>query len=533
MEGCGRISRRAVVKAAGASVVSLGMLGHLEGFLPAEAGAAGTPVRGGALRFGVDLDPVRTDPVNGVWMDEQGLQIYERIVGRDEQGNYVPFVAESWEVSGNGRTWTFKLRGGRTFQNGDPLNAQAVKWFFDTIRDPKNGHPQRSYYVSIEAVEAPDDATVVFRLSQPDSNLIAGMSYSYGLLLEPALRQKLGDDYGKTQAVGSGPFVFREWVPGDHVTIERWEKYQGGPTIVHNRRSAYLDRIIYRYIAEPATRSVELETGNLDVLRGPAPQDVARLKANAKLRVSEFPESSVLWIGFNLERPALQNTALRREIYRAINREALVKSVLAGHGRPAYSFVPPQDPAYLSDAERVYPYDPAVARTALAQMGVRPSSPLELQLVTYATAEHSQVAQILQAQLAPAGIRLKIDAVDRATQVQRRVDGKFDLFMFKYQWDSVPDIMVIFFHSKNIPRPNSFRYRNVQVDALFNSIGAAKSLADRQRIYRRIQSLLLGDLPAIPLYTPNTVYAMSERVKGFTVPKNSLYAYMQDVWLER
>lgn len=512
---------------------AFGRLGRRSLVDVAEAAAAEAPVRGGTLRFGVDLDPVRTDPVDGVWMDEQALQIYERMVARDEQGAYVPYVASSWQTSRDGRTWTFKLGRGRMLQNGDPLNASSVKWFFDTIRNPKSGHPQRSYYVNIDSIEAPDDATVIFRLMKPDSNVIAGMSYSYGLLPDPVLRQRLGDDYGKTQAVGSGPFMFKEWVPGDHVTLERWQGYRDGPAVARNRGPAYLDQIVYRYVGEPATRSVEIEAGNLDIVRGPAPQEVGRLRANDKLVVVQYPEPSVLWIGFNLDHPVLRNVAVRRAIYRAIDREAIVKNVLAGLGHPAYSFVPPQDPAYLSQADKVYPRNVAAAAADLQSAGFRPSSPLALKLVTYTTDEHKQVAQILQAQLASVGVRLTIEAVDRATQVQRRVAGTFDLFIFKYQWDSVPDIMVIFFHSHNIPRPNSFRYRSPETDALFDSIGAARTLADRREIYRKIQSQLLKDLPAVPLYTPDTIYAMSRRVRGFRIPRNSLYAYMQDVWLER
>jgi peptide/nickel transport system substrate-binding protein len=519
------ITRKSFLKASVVTLAAASTTDRLVGVTALAQTRPHAPRVGGTLRFGYPLDFTRDDPVNAPWMDDSDLQIYERLLAKDFHGNLVPQLAESFHVSSDGLTLTFTLKH-RNFQNGHPVTAAAVKEFFLAVREPKNGHPWR-YYDAVTRIDTPDARTLVFHLAHPDANLPQAVSYTYAGIVDMTVRAKYGNTFGTQGDVGagSGPFALAEFVPGDHVTIVRNPAYSNPSPFVQNKGSAYLDKVVYKYIPDASQRSIDLESGNVDLVQDPAPQDVARLKGNSDLAVLTLPEWSLMHINFNFLNKHLADRTVRQAIIQAIDRRRIVEKVLFNQGTPAYSVIPAQDKTYWPGAEALYPYDLARAKQLMN------GRHFTFTLIHYQESEHRRLAQVIQAELAQIGITLKLQALDRATHFARLKAGTYDLAFFKYLWDSPMDVVKVEWWSKQIPFPDWSRYRSA-ADSIFPRLDSTRTLGQRADLSVQIQRILMKDIALVPIYTPYNIYAYNKkRVHGFHPYTFSLYAYLQDVYL--
>src|SRR5438874_13614280 len=239
----GRLSRREFVGRGLALGLSMSSIGALLAACTTATTTQGTsPKRGGTLREGYDLDFSRLDPINTNWYDPAFYAVYESLVTNDPDGKYVPQIAESWTVAGDGLSVTFKIRSGLKFQSGATLDATAIKAVYDGIADPKNGSPLGSVWAPVQSTDAPDATTLIIKLKHPYFDLFNIVKTGYWDIVNMAYRTQLGDKYGQQGVDGSGPFTLTEWVPGSHTSVKRWEDYPGTvPPFVQNRGKHYLD----------------------------------------------------------------------------------------------------------------------------------------------------------------------------------------------------------------------------------------------------------------------------------------------------
>jgi peptide/nickel transport system substrate-binding protein len=289
--GAARISRRDALKRGGALGLSIPALAALlVNAAPVSAAPGSTsrpalsrfqdkPKTGGTLREGYDLDFSRMDPINTNWYDPGFYALYEHLITLDPDGKYVPQLAENWSVSDDRLAVTFKLRSGVKFHSGAPLDAAAVKAEFDTIIDPNGGASLGSLFAPVASNEVPgmaavtpgatpvagtatpDANTLIIHLKHPYADIFNVVSTGYWAIVNMATRAQLGADYGKQVIDGSGPFTFVEWVPGDHVSVKRWDDYAGSIVpYLHNKGVAYLDGIKWTAILEAAQRAVQIKT---------------------------------------------------------------------------------------------------------------------------------------------------------------------------------------------------------------------------------------------------------------------------------
>ncbi|MDB5074917.1 MAG: ABC-type dipeptide transport system, periplasmic component, partial [Chloroflexi bacterium] len=325
-------------------------------------------------------------------------------------------------------------------------------------------------------------------------------------------------------AGGTGPFMLKEYVAGDHVTVVRNPHYTNPASFIQNKGPAYLDSIVYKWLGDAATRAIELESGHQDIVHAIAPPDIARLKGQANLNIITLPDWQVVWLGFNFTKAPTNDLAVRQAISYAIDRKAVVQSVLLGYGNVANSLVMKQAPEYWSGSESYYKYNPAKAKALLG------GKSHTIHLLTTTTSEDKQNTAIIQAQLGQVGITVVPQPVDKATFFGIIAKGTFDMFLFPYVWNNA-NIISLFTDSANIPSPDFMRYKNTQVDALFDASRQAKTVTDIVSSYHQIQKHLLDDAAVMPLYTPTQVWGVNKRVQNFSPYTWQLYAYMQDVWL--
>lgn len=319
--------------------------------------------------------------------------IFESLGRIDANGKIVPGLADSWTISPDGKTYTFKLHPNVKFHNGETLTAEDVKFSIDRLFAPDSKSPGKALYSSIDKVEVVDPSTVKISLKAPDAFLMFNLSIADAAIVEPKSAPTNG-----THPVGTGAFMFKERKEGDSVTLVKAPMYR-------NAAAIKLNTVIFKFIKDPAAQINALLAGDVDAFPGfQAPELVGKLKADPRFAVvTGFTEGEVILATNNGKKP-MSDLKVRQAIAHAIDRKELIAAEF-GFGTPIGSFYPPADPAYI-DLTKTYPYDLAAAKKLLAEAGY-PSgfeATLKLPPVGYA----QRAGEVLVSQLGKIGIKLSI-----------------------------------------------------------------------------------------------------------------------------
>src|SRR3990170_1224029 len=249
--------------------------------------SAQSPRRGGILRAGLDADPPNMDPHQSTAaVDRQVFQnLYDKLVDVNQDLEIVPMLATSWQITDGGRTYTFKLRPNVVFHDGTPFNAAAVKYNFERMLDRSFGSPRFSEVNLVTGVTVVDDLTVRITLEKPFSPFLAILSDRAGMMVSPAVAQRLGKGFA-LQPVGAGPYKFVEKRPQERIVLERFDRHW-------DRNAGFVDRIIYRPFTDEQARLANLRAGELDIIDAIPPTEVAKLKTESGIRLLE--RASLQW----------------------------------------------------------------------------------------------------------------------------------------------------------------------------------------------------------------------------------------------
>lgn len=488
-------------------LVALGCGGDDEG---AATGAEQGPAKqGGTLAIAVDgdagsLDPTVDDTYAATLIDNQ---IFDTLVRVDKDGNYVPWLAESWEQP-EPTTYLFKLRDRVKFHDGTPFNAEAVKFNIDDIRRPDSGSTWQADFASVQSVEVVDPLTVEIRLKHPYQPLLSTLTEKPGMMRSPTAVKDLGDEFA-SQPVGTGPFKFVEWIKNDHVTLDRNPDYwqEGKP---------YLDTVTFRPIVDPAAKINDLISGRVDTVDYVPPEQIDRVKNSSGLALEEGPApyNTVVFLAMRADQLPMDDPNVRQAINLAIDRNSIVESVVFGAGVPSRSMLSPSSWG-LTDGVPEIPYDPDRAQELL---GGKTYSISFIEPPSY-----PQVSQIVQQNLADIGINAKIRRMDWGQLVDTYYKGDYQLIMS----DSLgnqrpdPDAGLSNFFASNGPL-NGTGYASEEVDRLLAQGRQLEDRAQREDLYTEVQKLAQQDAPYAPLYHPNTVRAWADDVQGMEIPANGL-----------
>ncbi|MCI0361080.1 MAG: ABC transporter substrate-binding protein, partial [Planctomycetaceae bacterium] len=340
----------------------IGLLLAACGLLALVAGCGGNT--GSSLIYAQPEDPKTLDPINTDIAEAVHVltNVFDTLVTyHDESMEIVPALAESWEHTDDGLAWTFHLRHGVTFHDGTPLTSEAVKVSLERLILPEHPllfdkvRPYRSAYNMIDKVETPDDHTVVLRLKNPSAILLANLAMFPASIVSPAGLKKHGAGVAE-HPVGTGPFRFLKWSRDQRlVTAAFDDHWRGRPKI---------DQLIFVPVKENATRVQRLVRGEIQLADSLTPVEIDGLARNLNLAVQKAPGMNVAYLAMQTEKPPLDILDVRRAIYMAIDKQALVKLGYAGHAQPAVSMVPPAMWGHYDKFE-VPPYDPAAAKALL------------------------------------------------------------------------------------------------------------------------------------------------------------------------
>jgi peptide/nickel transport system substrate-binding protein len=554
----GQVSRRVFVRRAAAIGVSLPTISAILAACGGEdgnddAGSAGAPATagdpskltpgkpGGTLREGYDRDFSRMDPINTTWYDPGFFALYEGIITLDTKRKFVPEIAEKWRPSSDGKVWTFKIRKGLKFHSGAPLDAQAIADVFNEIINPKAGSPQLAQWAPVEKTVATDATTLEVHVKHSFANLPNVISTGYSRIVNLKARNDLGDDYGKKLIDGSGPFEFVEWVPGDHVTVKRWEEYPGAivPFFV-NKEKAYLDEIRWTYVAETATRALQLQNRELDSLKGPAPQDIDRLQKDPNLVVTELGEQALWYMGLNFESLGFNDLRVRQAVAQALDRQAIVDKLVFGHGTPAFGPIPPSSPDYNDAVEKHNGFDLDQAKELMRAAGwqrdeegilAKDGKKFSFQLITSVDSFEKQLASVVQEQLRALGMEVRVRNFDEASKFEQLGNG-VDAFLFKYSWPNTYDVFIVVSDSKAAPFPNWQRAKLPDLDKAHRKYQQAATLEELDAASKEGQRVGAEQLPFVPIFGPSTAWVTQKYVRNYLPISWNLYPYYTDVWMD-
>lgn len=487
----------------------------------------GAPVRGGVLNIAIDSDPPSLDPHKTPSSSIAHALLYGTLVTVDRRtGEFVPNLADSWTISADGKILTFRLHSGVRFHDGTPFTSEAVKATIDRLIDPATAAPGASWIGPIERVETPDALTARLVFKQPYAPIFSSLRIPFLAMLSPAAIAKYGKDYGQNP-VGTGPFKFRQWIPGDRIVLDRYADYSWGPKFYQNRGAPYADTVILHIVPDESTRGIALERGDLDILPTAPAKEVARLRQSGKYQVFQTAEDGGLYLGLNVTKPLLSDVRVRQALGYAINRNEVVDYALERLAVPMDSPLAPTIWGYAKGLKHAYQYEPDRARRLLGEAGWAPGPggilqkdgrPLAFTVWTYPRETNVRIAIVLQSQLRKIGVQMNIEQIEVATLLARTAKGDQDAILISYGWPDA-DILYYFFHSSRMASTNRVHFSNPQVDRFLEQGRVTVDPQKRLAVYRGLQELLLEQAPWIPLASPIDVTFVQPRVRDLYVDK--------------
>jgi peptide/nickel transport system substrate-binding protein len=452
------------------------------------------------------LDPIDTFLVT--W-GSIASNIFDGLLERGEDLKLRPGLAESWEYK-DPKTLEFKLRKGVAFQNGEPFNAESVKFTFDRLLGPEGEKsPQRSNYDAIDKVEVIDEHTVVFKLKKPDPVLLTKLAGYGAMIVPPKYLKEKGDANFNTNPIGTGPFKVTEYVKDDHISMEANAKYWGG--------SPKVKKVKYRIIPEATTRIAELQTGAVDIAaRIPASQ-AKTIESNKDLSLQKSGSPTVRFIRFDVSKPPMDNVKVRQAINYAIDKQAIIDKILNGYGK-AISTIQ-GDISFGNDPNlKPYPYDPAKAKQLLHDAGVQPNTKLTLSIVG-SDAVFKEVAQAVSAYLKEVGLAVEIKPQDVQTLNNDLIPKAKAGEMFQFGWGGwtldFDNTAYLLYKKGQFWNPS---YGSPEVDKLLDAERNSVSQEERQKIFYQLDKVLIDEAVDVPLYQDMTLWGVNKKVKGFVTP---------------
>ena len=489
-------------------------------------GCRSAPRDPGTLVFLIESSPANLDPRVGTDSQSEHIDeiLFDGLVQRDAHFRFMPALAERWEAP-DARTLVFHLRPGVKFSDGRPLSARDVVWTIDSMRDGAVISPKAASYAAVDRIEAPDPQTVVFHLKRADNFLLTNLSSSaMGIVPYGS-----GRDFWR-HPVGTGPFRFVSQQIDQNVVLERnplsW-------SVVPR-----IERVRFAVVPDAITESLELEKGSGDLAINSLPMDsLPVLAKNPRLLVQDAPGTVIQYLAFNLRDPILKSVQVRQAIAYAINRPLIIRTLLDGRARPAYSLLPSGHWAWNGDVPH-YDYDAARANQLLDAAGYpRGAGGVRFHLtMKTSTDEGTRVlAAVFQQQLAQAGIALDLRSYEFATFYSDVVRGAFQ--MYSLRWiggNEQPDIFSYVFSSSRFPPKGANRghYSNARLDALLDDAAETSDTNRRRTDYVEAQQILARDLPAINLWYQDTVIVHSRRVTNITPSASGSFSFLATAELQ-
>jgi peptide/nickel transport system substrate-binding protein len=510
--------------------------------LPAADAFAGAK-RGGTLTIVRPTDPVSLDSNlettgPGAWVY---YNIIEPLLVLDEQGKLQPRLATSWQVVAPTKI-RFKLRPNVKFHDGTPFNAAAVKFTIDRAFNEKPGARWASLAGPFAGADVVDDLTVDISTKEPYGPALRSLAMAYVGIVSPAAVKKFGQDYGRNP-VGTGPFKFVEWRTNTSITIERNPDYWGD--------KALLDRVVFKVVPEEGARMIALRTGEADMVLIPSPAELPALKQEGRVNVYEVVGGRIIFVGFNLTKPPVDDVLLRQAMSHAVNVNQIVENIYEGGAVRPRGYLAPSVFGFKDmELDKLYSYDTAKAKALFAKAGWTPGPDGILQkggqkltLSWLASRgrylKDAEMAEAVQAQLKEVGVDARIQFLEWGAVFSQMRSANLDHHMYTFGWVTTNNDADYTMHSsflcKNVPPAgwNRARYCNKRVDELIEKARSTTDQAARAKMYAEAQTSMAREPVWIPIANTKETAAAQRYVRGFSMHPVEYNLDLQKVWLDK
>ncbi len=425
------------------------------------------------ITIGMQLEPPMLDPTGGAAaaIDEVVYaNVFEGLTRFAADGSVMPGLAESWEISEDGTTYTFNLRSGVTFHDGAAMTAEDVVFSLDRARAEDTTNAQAALFANIVSAEATDDATVVITLDGPDGAFLFDMAWGDAVIVDAA-----SADGNATNPIGTGPFRFGEWRQGDSVTLVRNDDYWG--------EAPALTEATFRFISDPTAALAAMMAGDVDAFPVfPAPENLAQFEADPRFNVIVGSTEGETILAMNNGGETLSNPLIRQAISHAINRQDIIDGAMFGYGTPIGTHFAPHNPDYV-DLTGQSEFNPDRARELLAEAG---AENLTLRMMLPPPSYARRGGEIIASQLRDVGIETEITNLEWAQWLEQVFRGyDFDLTIVSHTEPADINIYA---------RPEYyFQYDNAEFQGLMDELNAATDPAERTRINQAAQQMIADD----------------------------------------
>jgi len=404
-----------------------------------------------------------------------------------------PLLAEGWSMDPDGKSYTFRLKKGVKFHDGEAFDSSDVKFSFERAKDDKSTNKaKKAVFDNIRRIDTPDAHTVILTLDNADPNFLFRMGENTAVILDPKSASGAA-----TRPVGTGPFVFDDWKKGTSVTLKKWPGFR-------DAKAVRLERVTFRFINDPAARVAALQAGDIDgVPRLDAPQAVKALQADARFTVAVGSTAGKGIVAINNKKKPFDDVRVRRAIMHAIDRKAFIDGVLEGLAKPIGSHFAPTDAGYL-DLTGATPYDPEKAKALLKEAGV--ATPLAVTLTLPPPQYARKGGEVIAAQLAKVGIVAKIENVEWAQWLGGAFKGNFDLTIINHvePLDYMQYANTAYY----------WGYDSKEFRELTTKFAATGNPKDRAKLFGDIQKKIAADQVNAFVFNPAQVAVARKGLKG-------------------
>lgn len=512
------------------------------------------PVRGGSLTFAADTEPVSFD-IHVSSQDITGAilrNVFDSLIAEDSSGRFHPWLAESWEVAPDLKSYTFRLRKDVKFHDGTPFDAEAVKVNFDRIADPATKSQLASNLLGpYTGTTIVDPHTVKVEFSAPFAPFLQAASTAYLGFYSPktiaANAATLGS--GGAVGVGTGPFVFTGYTKGQEAVLTRNADYAWAPGTGGHTGPAYLDKLTVRFLPEASVRVGSLNSRQIDVAAAIPPANAKTVEANADLSLlkADYPGGNYS-IYLNASKPPLNDEKVRKALQRGVDVDTNVKALYFGRFARAWSPLAPTTPGYNAALENSWPYDQALAGKLLDEAGwtgrdadgYRTKDGKRLVVdwpllpAQYVRDQRDILGQAFQADLKKIGVEVTRPQADIGTYLERVYGGKADLA--DYSWSRFePDVLWLLFNGASRPQKGGQNATFLNDPDLTTWTDQGRATLDetvRKDVYGKTQQRAVDLALVIPVYTQSQVLGLGKQVRGLTLDSNA-WPLFYDVWLAK